>query len=253
MEHRDRGQAGEAHQGDRRLSSPGATSTIDISDGATTWRFDTAFLLSNWTCIWGRGCQGILDHPAAELGHGCCSLGAQLDGEDEALLVGALAATLAPTIFQYHAAATAGGVFGDDSRSCTRVVDGACIFLNRPGFPGGAGCSLHLAALAQGESPVGLKPSVCWQLPIKVDWEPTADGGEIATVRGWARRDWGADGKTMAWCCTESPEAYTGRSTVVDSMAEVLVEITGAEVYAELRRRLRLPDTVTPPDPSGPA
>ena len=22
----------------------------------------------------------------------------------------------------------------------TRVVDGACIFLNRPGFPGGAGC-----------------------------------------------------------------------------------------------------------------
>ena len=28
----------------------------------------------------------------------------------------------------------------------TRLVDGACIFLNRPGFAGGAGCALHSAA-----------------------------------------------------------------------------------------------------------
>ena len=26
----------------------------------------------------------------------------------------------------------------------TRIVDGACIFLNRPGFPGGRGCALVL-------------------------------------------------------------------------------------------------------------
>ena len=29
----------------------------------------------------------------------------------------------------------------------TRLVDDACIFLNRPGFAGGAGCAFHIAAL----------------------------------------------------------------------------------------------------------
>ena len=29
----------------------------------------------------------------------------------------------------------------DDYR--TRLVDGACVFLNRPGFPTGPGCALH--------------------------------------------------------------------------------------------------------------
>jgi len=210
----------------------------EISDGDTTWRFDRSFLLSRWTCIWGRGCLGILPQPAAELGQGCCSVGADLDGEDEAALIGALAATLTPDRFEHHAEAIDGGVFADSSRGSTRVVDGACIFLNRPNFGGGAGCALHLAAVDQGESPVGLKPSVCWQLPIKVDWEPGADGTEVATLRGWTRDDWGAEGETMAWCCTEGAEAYVGNQPVVESMAEVLEEIVGPAVYVELRRRL---------------
>ena len=76
-----------------------------ISDGDTTWRFDRSFLTSNWSCIWGRGCLGILPEPAAELGQGCCSIGAELDGEDEAHLVSALAATLEASRFEHHAAA----------------------------------------------------------------------------------------------------------------------------------------------------
>jgi hypothetical protein len=153
-------------------------SRTEISDGGTTWRFDRTFLNSNWTCIWGRGCQGILPQPEPELGHGCCSIGADLDGVDEARRIGALAATLDPRGFEYHDMAAEGGVFEDATRSNTRVVDGACIFLNRVGFDGGAGCALHLAALASGESPIDFKPSVCWQLPIKVDWEAGDDGTE---------------------------------------------------------------------------
>ena len=34
--------------------------------GAVHWRFEKAFLQSNWTCIWGRGCLGILDEPAPD-------------------------------------------------------------------------------------------------------------------------------------------------------------------------------------------
>jgi hypothetical protein len=213
-------------------------SITEISDGDTTWRFDRLFLTSNWSCIWGRGCLGILPKPAAELGQGCCSIGAELDGEDEANLISALTATLEPSRFEYHTAASEGGVFADATRSNTRVIDGACIFLNRLGFDGGAGCALHLAALDAGDSPVGLKPSVCWQLPIKVDWEQGDNGTEVATVRGWTRADWGAEGKTMAWWCTEGTQAYVGDRPVIESMAEELQEIIGPEVYVELRRRL---------------
>lgn len=111
----------------------------EVSDGQTTWRFDRAFLTSNWTCIWGRGCLGILSEPAPGLGHGCCSVGAELDGIEEARRISALADALDPSRFEHHAAAADGGVFSDSSRSSTRVVDGACIFLNRAGFVGGAG------------------------------------------------------------------------------------------------------------------
>lgn len=211
---------------------------VEIRDGTTSWRFDRSFLTSNWACIWGRGCLGILPQPAAEVGHGCCSMGADLDGEDEARLISALAATLEPSRFEYHHDAAGGGVFADATRSSTRVVDGACIFLNRAGFDGGPGCALHLAALECGESPVGWKPSVCWQLPIKVDWELATDGTEVATVRGWTRPDWGAEGESMAWCCTEGTLAYVGDRPVVESMAEELKAIVGLEVYVELRGRL---------------
>jgi hypothetical protein len=213
-------------------------SHIEISDGSTSWRFDRSFFSSNWTCIWGRGCLGILPEPEAELGHGCCSMGADLDGEGEARLISALAATLVPDQFQYHHAAAEGGIFADATRSCTRVVDSACIFLNRSGFAGGAGCALHLAALDCGESPIDWKPSVCWQLPIKVDWESGADGTEVATVRRWTRADWGPEGETMAWCCTEGTLAYVEDQPVVESMAAELTEIVGAEVYGALRSRL---------------
>jgi hypothetical protein len=212
-----------------------------VDAGDTVWRFERRFLQSNWTCIWGRGCVGIGPQPAEHLGHGCCSMGAELDGLDEARTVAALADTLPPAAFEHHAVAASEGVFSDDTRTNTRVVDGACIFLNRPGFAGGAGCALHLAALAADESPIDWKPSVCWQLPIKVDWvvdDHLHDGVpvEVATVRGWQRRDWGPEGQTMAWCCTEGDRAYVGDRPVLESLADELTAIVGDDVMARLRR-----------------
>jgi hypothetical protein len=210
----------------------------EIDAGEVVWRFDRDFLTSKWTCIWGRGCVGIREVPAEYLGEGCCSIGADLGDVDEARMISALAATLSPERFERHLDAKKGGIFSDEERLHTRVVDGACIFFNRPGFSGGTGCALHLAAIDAGESPVEWKPSVCWQLPIKVDWEAAADGTEVATVRRWTRADWGTEGETMAWCCTEGPEAYVGDRAVIDSLGEALQEIVGSAVYVELRRRL---------------
>jgi hypothetical protein len=209
----------------------------EVVDGDVTWRFDRRFLSSNWTCIWGRGCTGILDEPAEHLNQGCCSIGAEMADVEEAMTTSALAATLDPALFQHHAAIDEHDVFSDNSRTNTKVVDGACIFLNRPGFTGGEGCALHLAAVRSDESPIDWKPSVCWQLPIKVDWEPQADGTEVATVRGWERRDWGDDGESMHWCCTEGDKAYVGDRPVIESLAAELSAVVGNEVYVELRRR----------------
>jgi hypothetical protein len=211
----------------------------EIQDGGTIWRFDRDFLASRWTCLWGRGCLGIGPEPAAHLGLGCCSIGADLGDEDEARMIAALAATLDPTRFERHAEAHEGGIFSDSARTHTRVVDGACIFLNRPGFSGGAGCALHLEAIAAGESPVEWKPSVCWQLPIRVDWEAGPDDTEVATVRRWTRRDWGPEGETMAWCCTEGSLAYVGDRPVIDSLGSELEAIVGVEVYVALRQRIK--------------
>jgi hypothetical protein len=213
----------------------------EISDGQTTWRFERDFLESGWECLWGRGCLGIGPEPAAELALGCCSIGADLGDEDEARMMAALAATLEPALFEHHAEAGDGGIFRDEARSHTRVVAGACIFLNRPGFAGGAGCALHLAAMAAGEPALEWKPSVCWQLPLKVDWTPGPGATEVATVHRWTRKDWGAEGETMAWCCTEGDKAYGGSRRVIDSLGAELEAMVGTETYVELRRRLDRP------------
>ncbi|MEI6199334.1 MAG: hypothetical protein WCP83_05305 [Actinomycetota bacterium] len=210
----------------------------EIDAGETVWRFDRDFLASNWTCIWGKGCKGI-NATTDTLGHGCCSLGAELDGIDEARNLSAAAAMIPSHLFQFHLEAHEGTVFADEIYSATRVIDGACIFHNRNGFAGGEGCALHLAAEYFDESPMDWKPSVCWQLPIKVDWEMREDNVEVATVRRWSRADWGDHGTKMAWCCTEGTDAYVGDSSVLDSLGDELSEIVGAEVFVQLRNRLK--------------
>jgi hypothetical protein len=212
---------------------------IDVLDDDTLWRFERRFFESNWTCIWGRGCKGILDQPAEHLQQGCCSVGAEMADGDEAMTLAATVAALDPAIWQHHAAVDVHEVFSDATFTNTKVVDGACIFLNRPGFAGGEGCALHLAAVAAGESPIDWKPSVCWQLPIKVDYEMQPGGIEHAVVRGWQRRDWGDEGATMHWCCTEGPEAYVGDESVVHSLRDEIAAVVGDAVYVQLRDRMQ--------------
>ncbi len=215
----------------------------DPVDG-THWRIDVGFTDSNWQCLWGNGCQGILDRPAPELAQGCCSEGAHLLGEDEARLVEALGLTLDPARFENHATAAAEGVLRDaptnrNGGQATRVVDGACIFHNRPGFSGGEGCALYLGALDDDESPMDWRPSICWQVPIRVD---TDDDG-VKTLRRWRRDDWGTDGSDLAWCCTERehsdglPSAYVGEVPVAISLRSELQGLVGPEIAAELAQR----------------
>ena len=149
----------------------------EIDDGDTIWRFDRSFLESNWTCIWGRGCLGILDEPAEHLGQGCCSVGAELGDEDEARMISARwppcsSPSASSTTPRRRPAASSATTRGPTPASSTAPASSSTV----PGFAGGAGCALHLAALDAGESPIDWKPSVCWQLPIQVDWAAAGDG-----------------------------------------------------------------------------
>ena len=132
------------------------------------------------------------------------------------------------------------GIVGkdDDGARTTRVVDGACIFLNRPGFAGGVGCALHIGALEAGERPLDWKPDVCWQLPLRLEERTDEHGHVTSLVREWKRRDWGAGGHEFHWWCTDSPEAFRGRVPVYRYLEDELVELVGRPVYDLLVREL---------------
>lgn len=200
---------------------------VTAADGEEL-RVDAGFLTSGWECVWGRGCRGIGSDPDPDGILGCCTLGAEFADEADAMNVAAHAAFLDPGQFQFAAVAEADGIFADGARRATRVVDGACIFLNRAGFPGGAGCALHHGALADGDAPRDWKPVVCWQLPFRVDLAE-GSGGQRVVVRRWARADFDDDDGTppIPWLCTEDPVAYDATTPAVVRHRDDLVELLG--------------------------
>jgi hypothetical protein len=182
---------------------------------------------------------------------GCCSYGAHfVDDEDVESLVAA-AARLTPAQWQYHRRAKRGGFLAsEEGATTTRLVDGACIFLNRPGFAAGAGCALHIAALEAGERPLDWKPDVCWQLPLRLDNSTDDHGYVTSTLREWKRRDWGQGGEEFHWWCTESSDAFVGREPTYRYLRDEIIEMVGEPVYARLVALLERPRWTPLPHPA---
>ena len=209
--------------------------SFEDPDEERTWIFDLTFLTSSWSCIYGNGCQGVLTGPAEDLAQGCCSYGAHfVDEEDEANTL-EYAARLTPEQWQHHdvghrkSGPTKVNKAGEIK---SRLVDGACIFLNRPGFEGGIGCALHTAALEAGERPLDWKPQVCWQLPLRLeDHIEDGDGHVTSTLREWKRRDWGEGGAEFHWWCTESADAFVDRAPVYETLRDEIIEMVGQKAY----------------------
>jgi hypothetical protein len=236
--------------------------SFEDPDEERTWVFDVTFLLSSWTCIFGQGCLGVLTGPAPELVQGCCSYGAHFTGPDDVARVEAAAATLTAEQWQFRDRGLRKGVVkvDKDGQTVTRLAEDACIFLNRPEFPGGAGCALHRAALDRDERPLDLKPDVCWQLPLRREDQVHDDGHVTSTLRQWDRRHWGEGGAEFHWWCTESHEAFVSRDPVYRHMRDELVELVGEKPYAMVaaylderaprRRGLATPKRVPLPHPA---
>ncbi len=244
----------------------------DPADPEHVVRADLTWLTSAWTCIFGRGCAGVVEGRPDD---GCCSHGAFFTDEDDLTRVTAAVAELEDEDWQLapvgRAAWTeqdraeepeASGAADDAEQGVralrTRRVDGACVFLNRPGFPGGSGCALHRMAVRTGVHPLTTKPDVCWQLPARREQEHVdrPDGTRVLvdTIGEFDRRGWGPGGHELHWWCTGAPAAHVSPEPLVETYAPELTALLGPAAYAELRRlaELRLDRGLIAPHPASP-
>jgi hypothetical protein len=213
---------------------------------------DLTWLLSRWTCMFGTpACHGTV---AGRPHDGCCSHGAFLSDDDDRARLDDAVTKLTDDDWQFREKGLGrkGYLELDEHEGQpqyrTRKHKDACIFLNRPGFPTGAGCALHSKALKLGVPPLTMKPDVCWQLPIRrsQEWVTRPDGTEIlkTTLTEFDRRGWGSGGADLHWYCTGDPGAHVGAAQVWESLADELTELLGAKAYTELaamcKRRSKL-------------
>jgi hypothetical protein len=231
----------------------------DPADPEHVVRADLTWLTSAWTCIFGRGCAGVVEGRPDD---GCCSHGAYFTDDDDRTRVATAVAELSDDDWQLAAVGRGGWTEddGDDDEPSlkTRTVDGACVFLNRPGYPGGSGCALHRMALRTGVHPLTTKPDVCWQLPVRRAQEhvdrPDGTRVLVTTIGEFDRRGWGAGGHDLHWWCTGSPAAHVAHEPLVDTYAAELTALLGPGAYDELRRltELRLDQGMIAPHPASP-
>ncbi|SDR77164.1 hypothetical protein SAMN04488543_0405 [Friedmanniella luteola] len=243
----------------------------DPADDDQVFHCDLTWLTSRWTCIFGQGCQGIYaDRPD----DGCCTLGAHFADADDESRVAAAVGRLTPDVWQLHAQGAGGWAELEGAESVaegespgrkTRVVDGACVFLNRPGFAAGTGCALHRLALDEGRPITETKPDVCWQLPLRRQYRAVTRTDDSTytevSIGEYGRDGWGPGGHDLDWYCTSNTEAHVGPEPVYRSSRDELVALMGAPAYALLvtycedfdsRRSPLLRHAADPARPSGP-
>lgn len=181
------------------------TRWVSFTDGVqNTWLFDVDFLLSDWKCTFGNGCPGT--EPDDNGARGCCAHGAYLIDDDERTRIASMATRLLPDQWEHHdLVATDEDLFAEsEGDTLTATADNACVFLNSPAFAGGHGCALHIGALAHGELPMSWKPSVCWQVPFRLEHYEDDAGTMTYALRRWRRSDWGEGGESFSWWCTDT-------------------------------------------------
>lgn len=242
---------------------------------------DLTWLESTWSCRFGTPeCKGI-DETRPALG--CCIHGAYIADEEDRDTVFAAVKAMDPQFWQLRPAETDAFFAADDPTWLepwlewdeegtealdpdedegphikTKVVDGACIFANRPGHPTGPGCALHQWAMAEGRDIVGSKPEVCWQVPFSREdaWEERTDGQEIlrTTIGEYHRRQWGGGGEDFDWWCTAAPACHTGATPVWQSMKDELIGLIGEEPYGVVakhcEKRMQLDDDLRATHPA---
>jgi len=211
------------------------------------YRINVSFLLSNYRCIWGSGCQGLLNR-GVDPEAACCERGVTFIDADDFAHVEQMVEELTPDDCDnldhvrdrgWYQASQSGRPYK------TRKLGGACIFVNRSGGPAGKpGCAFHHSAVRQGKHPSETKPFICWSLPLNFSEEAPDEPGGPATkiVSAFTADAWGGtdddeepDGRGhMGFWCIDTPDAYRGDRPVYRSLEVELRKELGDAVYERL-------------------
>ena len=238
----------------------------DPGDPDQVFRCDLTWLTSQYTCIFGNGCQGIYaDSPET----GCCTLGAHFSDRDDELRVAGFVTQLTPELWQFHPGGSRVAKkewVGTDEEGARKTLvveyDGqeGCVFHNRSDHPTGAGCALHALALEQGRNPLETKPDVCWQLPLRRAYRdverPDGTSYTEVSIGEYDRRGWGPGGHDLDWYCSGNTEAHVGAEPVFLANATELIALMGQAAYDVLaglctqRLAERRPIAAHPADPA---
>ena len=184
---------------------------------APSIRADLTWLTSAWTCIFGRGCAGVVEGRPDD---GCCSHGAFFTDDDDLSRVTAAVAAL--TDDDWQLAPVGRGAWteedADERRAAIRPAHprsstARASSSTGPASPAAAGCALHRMALRTGVHPLTTKPDVCWQLPVRREQEhverPDGTTVLVTTIGEFDRRGWGPGGPT----CTGGAPAPRRRTS----------------------------------------
>jgi hypothetical protein len=164
-------------------------------------------------------------------------LGAHFSDKDDEKRTQKYADQLTAADWQYEKTGRKKGFVEKDEEGQrkTRVVDGACVFLNRKGFAGGQGCALHNLALRVGKAPLEVKPDVCWQLPVRrtFDHVERPDGTQVLVISigEYDRRGWGPGGHDLDWYCSGSTDAHVASEPVYVTERGTLVAMMSQAAY----------------------
>jgi len=244
---------------------------IDVRHDGTVYRLDVGWLLSNYNCIYGRGCKSAFPGHTQPV-HGCCTIGAHYQSEDDVQNTRDVLARLDPSYF------TNGDlIYGpdgvahdknwlttlvddicedmkwyqklwykfrhrkDEVEMKTKVAGKACIFANDDDSPAGGGCGFHHAAIAHGEDYQPWKPLVCSWVPmymIELDENQELQLDEpVIVVTRYENRYWSNDGdeEFSDWWCMDAEEAYSASKPVYVTMEKEIRLMLGDAVYEKIK------------------
>lgn len=245
--------------GSRNIPSRPTTSEdwIDFAVDDTHYFVNLSFMLSNYTCIYGRGTcairQGVQESEYRTDIGGCCFLGVELDDAE----VGAMEDRISrltpeivnPKTFERIQKTNGGLKWGTDKdgnrvNAHTRVYDGGCIFANRANEGDKRGCSFHHLAEAEGVDHIDTMPFVCWAYPISIssygpDEHPYPEENlqilSNMVYEAWGFSDEkGEEDDLVQAICTEIPDTYIGDNPVYLSYRREIIERIGETAYDRL-------------------
>lgn len=221
-------------------------------DADKVWKIHLNWIVSNWECLFGRGCPGCIGKKDNETlpAIGCCTNGVYFESDEDFKRMEHSVSLLTEDDMdkdQLEWIAENGwynqyNKEGKEFSGKTKVKDGGCVFARRgQGEEGKTGCAMHHLGQRIGKSHTELMPKTCWQLPIghREDVEDSL-GNVYDLIIPWDKAYFEMeDGdpehdESMLFWCVNTPDAFCGTNPLYISLREELIAVMGQSSYDQM-------------------